>query len=92
MGFLHFESGSVTVMDIIAGKVTAVVAVGVQPRHVAVTPDNRYAVVLNSRSGDLAVILIEAILNPSRRRYAPSPLFTMIPVGANPMCAAIRRA
>ena len=86
------ESGSVTVMDIITGKVKAVVAVGVQPRHVAVTPDNRYAIVLNSRSGDMAVILIEAILNPSRRRYAPSPLFTMIPVGANPICAAIRRA
>jgi YVTN family beta-propeller protein len=86
------ESGSVTVMDIITGKVKAVVAVGVQPRHVAVTPDNQYAIVLNSRSGDMAVILIEAILNPSRRKYAPSPLFTMIPVGANPLCAAIRRA
>ena len=86
------EAGSVTVMDIITGKVAAVVAVGAQPRHVAVTPDNRYAVVLNSRSGDMAVILIEAILNPSRRKYAPSPLFTMIPVGATPVSAAIRRA
>jgi YVTN family beta-propeller protein len=86
------ESGSVSVMDIITGKVRAVVAVGAQPRHVAVTPDNRYAVVLNSRSGDMAVILIEAILNPARRKYAPSPLFTMIPVGATPVCAAIRRA
>ena len=86
------ESGSVTVMDIITGKVKAVVAVGAQPRYVAVTPDNRYAIVLNSRSGDMAVILIEAILNPSRRRYAPSPLFTMIPVGGNPVCAAFRRA
>jgi YVTN family beta-propeller protein len=86
------EAGSVTVMDIITGKVAAVVAVGAQPRHVAVTPDNQYAIVLNSRSGDMAVILIEAILNPSRRRYAPSPLFTMIPVGATPVSAAIRRA
>lgn len=86
------EAGSVTVMDIITGKVAAVVAVGAQPRHVAVTPDNQYAIVLNSRSGDMAVILIQAILNPSRRKYAPSPLFTMIPVGANPVSAAIRRA
>jgi YVTN family beta-propeller protein len=86
------EAGSVTVMDIITGKVAAVVAVGAQPRHVAVTPDNQYAIVLNSRSGDMAVILIEAILNPSRRKYAPSPLFTLIPVGATPVCAAMRRA
>ena len=50
-------AGSVTVMDIITGKVAAVVAVGAEPRHVAVTPDNRYAIVLNSRSGDVAVIL-----------------------------------
>jgi YVTN family beta-propeller protein len=86
------EAGSVSVMDIITGKVMAVVAVGAQPRFVAVTPDNRYALVLNSRSGDMAVILIEAILNPNRRKYTPSPLFTMIPVGANPVSAAIRRA
>jgi len=40
----------------------------------------------------MAVIRIAAIVNPSRRKYAPSPLFTMIPVGAKPVCAAIRRA
>ncbi len=86
------EAGSVTVMDIITGKVKAVVAVGAQPRYVAVTPNNQYAVVLNSRSGDMAVILIEAILNPSRRRHAPSPAVPTLPVGANPVSAAIRRA
>jgi YVTN family beta-propeller protein len=86
------DSGNVTVMDIITGKVKAVVAVGAQPRYIAVTPDNQYAIVLNSRSGDMAVIRIAAILNPGRRKYAPSPLFTMISVGAKPVCAAIRRA
>jgi YVTN family beta-propeller protein len=86
------DSGNVTVMDIITGKVRAVVAVGAQPRFIAVTPDNQYAVVLNSGSGDMAVIRIAAILNPSRRKYAPSPLFTMISVGAKPVCAAMRRA
>jgi YVTN family beta-propeller protein len=86
------DSGDVTVMDIITGKVKAVIAVGAQPRYIAVTPDNQYAVVLNSRSGDMAVIRVAAILNPSRPRYAPSPLFTMISVGAKPVCAAMRRA
>ena len=86
------ESGSVSVMDIITGKVNAVVAVGARPQHIAVTPDSQYAVVLNGGSGDMAVIRIAAIVNPSRRKYAPSPLFTMIPVGAKPVCAAIRRA
>ena len=85
-------AGNVTVMDITTGKVLAVVAVGAEPRHIVITPDNQYAMTLNSRSGDVAVIRIAAFLNKSRAKTAPIPLFTMIPVGAGPVSAAIRPA
>src|SRR5262245_16804195 len=83
------ESGNVTAMDV-AGKTTTA-AVGAEPRYIAVTPDNQYALVLNSRSGDMAVIRIAAFGDKNRPRTAPIPLFTMIPVGARPVSAAIRR-
>jgi YVTN family beta-propeller protein len=85
-------AGNVTVMDITTGKVFAVVTVGAEPRHIAITPDDQYAMTLNSRSGDMAVIRIAAVSNKSRSKTAPIPLFTMIPVGAKPVSAAIRRA
>jgi YVTN family beta-propeller protein len=81
------ESGNVTVMEIETGKVIATVAVGAEPRHISVTPDNQYAIALNSRSGDMAVIRIPAL--PSKTR---AYLFTMIPVGAKPVSASVRRA
>jgi len=84
-------AGDVAVMDIVTGKVFAVVTVGAEPRHIAITPDDQYAMTLNSRSGDMAVIRIAAISNKSRSRTAPIPLFTMIPVGAKPVSAAIRQ-
>jgi sugar lactone lactonase YvrE len=84
------ESGNVTVMDQ-AGKVT-MVAVGVEPRFIQVTPDNQYALVLNSRSGDMAVIRIEAFVKKKWGKNAPAPLFTMVPVGAKPVSVAVRRA
>ncbi len=85
-------AGNVAVMDIALGRVFAVVTVGAEPRHIAVTPDNQYAMTLNSRSGDMAVIRIAAVSNKNRSKTAPIPLFTMIPVGAKPVSAAIRLA
>ena len=85
------ESGNVTVMDVTTGKMLAAVAVGAEPRYIAVTPDNQYAMALNRRSGDMAVILIPAFVNVRRAKTAPTPLFTMIPVGAKPVSLAIRR-
>lgn len=82
------ESGDVAAMDE-TGSVR-VVAVGAEPRYIAVTPDNQYALVLNSRSGDMAVIRIAAF--KIGKKTAPAPLFTMIPVGAKPVSAAIRPA
>jgi len=80
-------SGDVTVLDIRTSQVSVVVAVGRDPGYITFTPDNAYALVLNRESGDMAVIRI-ASLSGRRRRVAP--LFTMIPVGSEPVCAAVR--
>ncbi len=85
------ESGNISVMDVETGKLLASVAVGAEPRYVSVTPDSQYALALNSRSGDMALLDIAAFSIARRTARAPSPLFTMIPVGAKPVSAAIRR-
>ena len=77
------ESDNVTVMNVDTGK-TVVVSVGSEPRHIAVTPDDQYALTLNRRSGDMAVIRIPAFENKDRKKTSPTPLFTMIPVGRSP--------
>jgi YVTN family beta-propeller protein len=79
-------AGSVTVFDIQTQRVVAVTGVGMEPSFIAVTPDQQYALVLNRASGDMAVIRIAAITG---RRTKQAPLFTMIPVGARPVDAAI---
>jgi len=82
------ESGSITVLDIETRKLVGAVAVGQEPRHILITPDNRYALVLNWRSGNMAVIRIAAFTQ-RRHRTDPAPLFTMVPVGAQPVGAAV---
>jgi YVTN family beta-propeller protein len=82
------ESGTVTVLDIETRKLVASLTVGQEPRHILITPDNRYALVLNWRSGNMAVIRIAAFTE-RRRRTDPAPLFTMVPVGAQPVAAAV---
>ncbi len=83
------ESGDVTVIDITTSKLLATVAVGSRPSHIAITPDDRYALVLNHDSGDVAVLLLEALRN-RRVRPAPPPVFTMLRVGAGPVSAAVK--
>jgi len=78
------ESGQVTVMDIRTHKIRAVVPVGQAPSRVVVTPDNNFALVLNRESGDVAVIRVDAMAG---RRSKAAPLFTMIPVGSEPVDA-----
>jgi YVTN family beta-propeller protein len=82
------ESGSVTVLDIDTRRLVGAVAVGLEPRHILITPDNRYALVLNRRSGNMAVIRIAAFTD-RRHRTDPAPLFTIVPVGAQPLAAAV---
>ncbi|MGA3041560.1 MAG: hypothetical protein ABSF54_12310 [Bryobacteraceae bacterium] len=82
------ESGSVTVLDIDTRRLVGAVAVGLEPRHILITPDNRYALVLNWRSGNMAVIRISAFTD-RRHRTDPAPLFTIVPVGAQPLAAVV---
>ena len=71
------ETNSVTVLDLENnGKLVASVQVGQEPRAIVVTParegQDQYALVLNEKSGDLAVIRIYSLLNqdPKRRHHA----------------------
>jgi len=85
------ESGTVTVLDIDTRKLVASVTVGQEPHRILITPDNRYALVLNRRSGNMAVIRIAAFAQ-HRLRTDPAPLFTMVPVGTLPVAAAVLAA
>lgn len=80
-------SSDVSILSISPPKVLAVVSVGSDPGFVTITPDEQYALVLNRKSGDVAVIRAGEIQpNPHR----PAPLLTMIPVGSRPVSAAIK--
>lgn len=81
-------SGSITVLDIDTRKLVAAIEVGQEPRHILITPDNRYALVLNWQSGNMAVIRIAAFTE-RRHRNDPPPLFTVVPLGAQPVGGAI---
>lgn len=87
------DSDDVTVVDIETRRVVAAIRVGQEPGHILFTPDNQYALVLNRRSGDLAVVRMASILG-SRPKTVPrtrtAPLFTMIPVGLQPVSAVVR--
>jgi YVTN family beta-propeller protein len=80
------DTNSVTVLDINYRKLAAVVQVGQEPREIIITPDQQYAIVLNQKSGDVAVIRIAAL---AARRFKSAPLFTLIPVGEKPVSAAV---
>jgi YVTN family beta-propeller protein len=86
------ESDGITVLDIDTRRLVAVVQVGRQPEFILITPDEEYALVLNRKSGDMAVIRILSLAtspNGATRRYKSAPLFTMIPVGEGPVGAAV---
>jgi YVTN family beta-propeller protein len=80
------ESSAVTVLEVETRDVLAAVNVGREPYHIAFTPDNQYALVVNRGSGDMAVIRVPAI---KQSRAKSAPLFTMIPVGARPVSAGV---
>jgi YVTN family beta-propeller protein len=84
-------TGSITVLDIDTRKLVAAVSVGQEPRHILITPDNRYALVLNWQSGNMAVIRIAAF-RERRHRTDPPPLFTIVPVGTQPVGGAVVEA
>jgi DNA-binding beta-propeller fold protein YncE len=81
------ETSGIMVFDVDTRKLVALVQVGRQPGSILVTPDNQYALVLDEKSGDMAVIRIFSL--GARYRYKPAPLFTLIPVGEKPVSAAV---
>ncbi len=81
------QSGNVTILDITARKMIAVVPVGTDPGFVTVTPDDQYALVLNRKSGDVAVLRVGTI---QPNRYKSAALLTVIPVGSRPVSAVVR--
>lgn len=80
------ESGNVSVLNIESRKVIAVVAVGSDPGFVTLTPGDQYALVLNRKSGDVAVLRIKPDEPSLNRRVS---LLTMIPVGSYPVSGAV---
>jgi len=81
------QSGDVSILSIQDHKVIAVVPVGSDPGFITITPDDQYALVLNRKSGDVAVLSVSEI-QPTRRY--PVALLTVIPVGSRPVSAAVR--
>jgi YVTN family beta-propeller protein len=80
------QSGDVSILEIFSRKVIAVVPVGSDPGAIVITPDNRYALVLNRKSGDVAVLRASTLAG-NRFKWA---LLTVIPVGSRPVSAAVR--
>jgi DNA-binding beta-propeller fold protein YncE len=84
------QSGDVSILSIGTQKVIGVLHVGSDPGFVAVTPDDQYALVLNRKSGDVAVLRVDLIA-PNRYKERAAKLLTVIPVGSKPVSAAVRR-
>jgi DNA-binding beta-propeller fold protein YncE len=84
------QSGDVSILNIATQKVIGVLPVGNDPGYIAVTPDDQYALVLNRKSGDVAVLRV-GLIAPSRYKERAAKLLTVIPVGSKPVSAAIRR-
>jgi DNA-binding beta-propeller fold protein YncE len=87
-------SGTVSILQIETHRVIGVVSVGTDPGFVAVTRDDEYALVLNRKSGDVAVLRVGAIgaskdMLP-RESLKKAALLTVIPVGSRPVSADVR--
>jgi len=95
--FVASASGAdVCVLNVDNRKMIGLVEVGQKPSFIIVTPDSQYALVLNERSADLAVIHIaslqeNSVIPEKRRAKSGAALFTMLPVGERPVQAAIVR-
>jgi YVTN family beta-propeller protein len=87
------EADAITVLDTDAYTLVASVRVGRGPCRILLTPDGQYALVLNEKSGDVAVVRMLALSTTPNGGYrpfkpAPAPIFTLIPVGERPVSAA----
>ena len=86
------ETNGVSVLNVDTQTLVAVVQVGRRPSQIVLTPDQKWALVLNADSGDLAVIRMLSLNAAQSTRvlhYRTAPLFTMVPVGEQPVSAAV---
>jgi DNA-binding beta-propeller fold protein YncE len=86
------ETDGITVLDIENYALVAVVEVGRGPCRILLTPDGQYALVLDEKSGDMAVVRMLALAtnpNGGHRKFRSAPIFTLIPVGEGPVSAAV---
>ncbi|MBV8842750.1 MAG: hypothetical protein JO307_08065 [Bryobacterales bacterium] len=79
------QTGGVSILSTANYKLMALVQTGTDPGYVALTPDEKYALVLNRVSGDVAVLDLRRI-----KRNKSAGLLTVIPVGSRPVSAAVR--
>ncbi len=77
----NFGSDSVAVYDIDVGRRIATMAVGSRPDGLALSPDQRYLLVLDTQAGDVSVIQKRT---PRKLEPTEYSLMTMIPVGVQP--------
>lgn len=86
------DTNSVTVLNVDTQAYPAVVQVGEQPCQIILTPDQKWALVLNAKSGDMAVIRLVSLDAAQSKRvmnYKMAPIFTMVPLGENPVSGAV---
>lgn len=95
--FVASRAGSeISILGIDTRKVVARTRAGESPRHISITPDQQYALILNEASGDVAVIRIPSIgvIRPGSKPMpgflnTSTSLFAMVTVGEKPVDAAI---
>ena len=83
----NFGSNAVAVYDMDNGKVIASVSVGSRPDGLALSNSENYVLVLNSQSGDVAVIQKRTATKRDPNEYS---LLTMIAVGVQPNNIAVK--
>jgi DNA-binding beta-propeller fold protein YncE len=77
----NFGSNNVAVYDIDIGRVVASFAVGNRPDGIALSQNEAYVLVLNSDSGDMAVLQKKT---PTRKDPGEYSLLLMVQVGLQP--------
>jgi len=90
------DSDSITVLDLATAKLVGVIGVGQSPCQILFTggkrPFEQFLLVLNRKSGDIAVVRMLALSEPqlsSKPRLKSVSLLTMIPVGEGPVSADV---
>ena len=81
------QSGDVTILNVDTRKFIKLIPVGGDPGFILVTPDDQYALVLNRKSGDVAVLRVGAVQADGSKTVS---LRTMIPVGSRPVSADVQ--